>query len=562
MAVTITTDALLNALRLDDDIDIRAEITRLQLYSSEVVIRLAPDAVDTAHNQAIVQMVAWLFDRPAVGELPRQYANAFRNSGAGEILAPWRGEGVINVGTHGHDELAQIEANRLAIAAVEADEIARTLQNQLRINGNAQLISGLQTNIQTLQAEIEANTGNIANNVRVSAANAESVRTLGTRFDGSEDLQSVTVATASSYSGTLDSQQASAMPLLLVITADISGNRAGTAFDWSEGDVLYFPPQSVAPEFLFSIAGSDVDLTPYRTAALQDIVDGRATAGILLARQEAATADGKAVAAQEDADRNTAALRGKQDTPVAIADVTGLTVALENIPKPGIADPFISPTHWVHDLEPRTFNVHFDTAALAIRTATQVALNIGGTTVSQAIVENQHVYPFTFDATASGNISRNRRVGQTLAIAYRVLDATNAMLYEIHDLLPVVAMVPEPFVLMSDFNELLARVIALEPSEGIVLTQIWSVEDTDLSTPTNVQNEPLTPGTLYLLVYRIASRAGFWIFDGAAASGFRGWSYLNTSGRAASINFGYNSAAMGTIIFGDENASAALYTLA
>ena len=224
-------------------------------------------------------------------------------------------------------------------------------------------ITPLQSEIDTLQIEIQTNTTNIANNVRISSANAASLRTLGNRFDGSEDLQSVTVSTPQSYVRTLDSQLSSAMPLLLVIVANITGTRGMTDFDWDSGDVLYFPPQSVAPEYLFSIAGSDIDLSAYRTAAMQDIVDNRHTAGILLARQEAATADGKAVAAQEDAADNATALGGKQDTltalsevpglqaaldakqasPVPIGDVTGLQAALDSAT--ALADPVIEPSH-------------------------------------------------------------------------------------------------------------------------------------------------------------------------------------------------------------------------
>ena len=66
-------------------------------------------------------------------------------------------------------------------------------------------------------------------------------------------------------------------------------------------DSLYIPPTSVSTEFWFTLPPS-VDLSAYRTASAQDIIDSRATNGILLARQEAATADGKAVAAQLDAD--------------------------------------------------------------------------------------------------------------------------------------------------------------------------------------------------------------------------------------------------------------------
>ena len=133
------------------------------------------------------------------------------------------------------------------------------------------------------------------------------------RISGLADLQSVTVATAASYSRTLDSQQASKKPLVLVLSADVAGNRAGAAFDWDRGDVLWFGPESVMAEFLFNIpapgSGGDVDLSAYRkaadqdvidrtlatkaqlgdyrTAAAEDIVNQRATDGILLARQEA-----------------------------------------------------------------------------------------------------------------------------------------------------------------------------------------------------------------------------------------------------------------------------------
>ena len=89
------------------------------------------------------------------------------------------------------------------------------------------------------------------------------------------------------------------MPLLLVIDAAISGTRGGAAYSYDAGDVLYFPPPSDAGEYLFNIEDEAIDLSAYRTAVDQDIIDNRHTQGILLARQEAATADGKAVAAQE-----------------------------------------------------------------------------------------------------------------------------------------------------------------------------------------------------------------------------------------------------------------------
>ena len=182
------------------------------------------------------------------------------------------------------------------------------------------------------------------------------------------------------------------MPLILVILEDISGNRAGTAFDWNQGDVLYIPPNSVAPEYLFSIAGSDVDLSAYRTSALQDIIDNRHTAGVLLARQEASTADEKAIAAQEDADDALAALDdkqatltaltevpglqaaldAKQATPVPIGDVTGLQASLDALAPSTIVDPAIEPSYWVDINDARIFTVHFDSRALALDGATKL----------------------------------------------------------------------------------------------------------------------------------------------------------------------------------------------
>ena len=193
-----------------------------------------------------------------------------------------------------------------------------------RIAGvNAASIITINSEIETLQTEIQANTMNIAAVVRMAAANNASLRDFETRLDALGDFQAVTVRTAASYSGTLDSQLASNQPLIIVITADITGNRAGVAFDWNAGDVVYFEPMDTTAEYWFNIESDGggtgtADLTGYRTAAAQDIIDNRHTQGILLARQEARTADGKAVAAQEDADDAQSRLTILENRPAGL----------------------------------------------------------------------------------------------------------------------------------------------------------------------------------------------------------------------------------------------------
>ena len=86
MAVTLTTAELANALRVGDSAEETAEVTRLLAYSTEAVVKHAPDA--TA-NEAVVRLSSYLFDMPNAGSGVR-YANAGRNSGAWAILQPYR----------------------------------------------------------------------------------------------------------------------------------------------------------------------------------------------------------------------------------------------------------------------------------------------------------------------------------------------------------------------------------------------------------------------------------------------------------------------------------------
>ena len=89
MAVTLAVTELAAALRLGDSAEETAEATRLLAYVTEAIVKHAPGATDTAHNEAARRLAGYLFDQPdaASGD---GYANALRNSGAARMLLPYR----------------------------------------------------------------------------------------------------------------------------------------------------------------------------------------------------------------------------------------------------------------------------------------------------------------------------------------------------------------------------------------------------------------------------------------------------------------------------------------
>ena len=87
--VTLTVEALSNALRLGSSTEETAEATRLLAYSSEAVLRHAPSATDTALNEAAIRLSGFLYDQPNAGR-GLSFAHALRNSGAAAILLPYR----------------------------------------------------------------------------------------------------------------------------------------------------------------------------------------------------------------------------------------------------------------------------------------------------------------------------------------------------------------------------------------------------------------------------------------------------------------------------------------
>ena len=88
MAVTITAAELAAAIRVGDSTEEQAEVARLLASATEAVTRHAPNAPDVAHSEACVRLVGHWFDQPLAGR--GAYADAMRNSGALQILLPYR----------------------------------------------------------------------------------------------------------------------------------------------------------------------------------------------------------------------------------------------------------------------------------------------------------------------------------------------------------------------------------------------------------------------------------------------------------------------------------------
>ena len=89
MAITLTPAELAAALRLLGSDEEIAQVTRLLTYATERVEKHAPAAPDVVMNEACIRLAAYLFDQPYAPAGAR-YANALRNSGAGNILLPYR----------------------------------------------------------------------------------------------------------------------------------------------------------------------------------------------------------------------------------------------------------------------------------------------------------------------------------------------------------------------------------------------------------------------------------------------------------------------------------------
>lgn len=87
--MAITAESVINNLRVGDTTQEREIVTRMLPAAQTLVSKHAPDAPETIQEEAIYRLVAYWFDMPNA-HLGAGFANAFRNSGAQAILAPYR----------------------------------------------------------------------------------------------------------------------------------------------------------------------------------------------------------------------------------------------------------------------------------------------------------------------------------------------------------------------------------------------------------------------------------------------------------------------------------------
>ena len=82
MAVSLTVEQLLQALRLGTSDQETDQAKRLLAYATEAVTRHVPGEIpDAISNEAVIRLSGYLFDQPFSPRGP-MYANALRNSGA------------------------------------------------------------------------------------------------------------------------------------------------------------------------------------------------------------------------------------------------------------------------------------------------------------------------------------------------------------------------------------------------------------------------------------------------------------------------------------------------
>ena len=93
MAVEITAVQLAAALRIGDGATALAEpqasvINRMLAVATATVERYAEDAPSDVQDEAVIRMAGYMFDAPPGNS--RQHSNAFSQSGAQALVAPWR----------------------------------------------------------------------------------------------------------------------------------------------------------------------------------------------------------------------------------------------------------------------------------------------------------------------------------------------------------------------------------------------------------------------------------------------------------------------------------------
>ncbi|MCY4637550.1 MAG: hypothetical protein OXG04_24170 [Acidobacteria bacterium] len=89
MAVTLTAADLATAIRVGPSAEEQAQVDRLLATATALVIRHAPGAPSTIHNECCIRVSGHLFDQPQAAR-SAGYADVLRNSGALALMAPWR----------------------------------------------------------------------------------------------------------------------------------------------------------------------------------------------------------------------------------------------------------------------------------------------------------------------------------------------------------------------------------------------------------------------------------------------------------------------------------------
>ena len=87
--MAVTTDTLIQALRLGDTTEEWAIAERLLGAAQEIVEKQAPRAPDVLQDEAIIRLVGYWYDMPNAAR-GAGYSNAFRNSGALSLVSPYR----------------------------------------------------------------------------------------------------------------------------------------------------------------------------------------------------------------------------------------------------------------------------------------------------------------------------------------------------------------------------------------------------------------------------------------------------------------------------------------
>lgn len=91
MAITII--QLAAALRIGDGVAAPVEptlsiLTRLDGVADAMIQLFAETAPDAIKDEAVVRFAGYLYDQPTTGRRD-SYGNAWRNSGAAALVAPW-----------------------------------------------------------------------------------------------------------------------------------------------------------------------------------------------------------------------------------------------------------------------------------------------------------------------------------------------------------------------------------------------------------------------------------------------------------------------------------------